>query len=31
MSIDKHRVYKVTGTEQRRFPINVYELVKIKD
>ena len=31
MSLDKHRIYKVTGTEQRRFPINVYELVKIKD
>ena len=31
MSLDKHRIYKVIGTEQRRFPINVYELVKIKD
>lgn len=31
MSIDKHRVYKLTGSEQRKFPINCYELVKIKE
>lgn len=30
MSIDKARYYKVVGTEQRRYPINVYALVDIK-
>lgn len=30
MSIDKARYYKVIGTEQRRYPINVYALVDIK-
>jgi len=31
MALDKHRVYKITGSEQRKYPVNVYELVKIKD
>lgn len=30
MSIDKARYYKVIGTEQRRYPVNVYALVDIK-
>ena len=29
MSIDKHRFYKIVDTEQRRYPVNVYALVKI--
>ena len=29
MSIDKHRFYKIIDTEQRRYPVNVYALVKI--
>jgi hypothetical protein len=31
MSIDKYRVYRIVGEEQRKYPINLYELVKIKD
>jgi len=31
LGIDKHRVYKIANCEQRKYPINVYELVKIKD
>lgn len=31
MSLDKHRIYNITGSEQRRYPVNVYELVDIKD
>lgn len=29
MSIDKHRFYKIIDPEQRRYPVNVYALVKI--
>lgn len=30
MDIDKHRIYKISGTEQKRFPVNVYEQIGTK-
>lgn len=31
MDLDKYRIYRIVDEKQRRYPVNVYELVKIRD